>query len=76
MINECSLSKVFYEDFYKAFIFYVEHPCKVFMYKLFMHNTEKKYEFNLTLRKAVLKKDGKAKIVLKIYRNLHKEKNG
>ena len=33
----------------------------------------KKYEFKLTLKKAVLKHDGKAKIVLKIYRNLDKE---
>ena len=36
MINDYSLSKVFYEDLYKAFIFYVEHPRKV--YKLFMRN--------------------------------------
>ena len=35
--------------------------------------TLKKYEFKLTLKKAVLKHDGKAKIVLKIYRNLDKE---
>ena len=42
MINDYSLSKVFYEDLYKAFIFYVEHPRKVFMYKLFMRNIEKK----------------------------------
>ena len=38
MINDHSPSKVFYEDLYKAFIFYVEHPHKVFMYKLFMRN--------------------------------------
>ena len=46
------------------------------MYKLFMRNIEKKYEFNLTLKNAVLKNEGKVKIVLKIYRNLQKEKNG
>ena len=71
MINDYSLSKMFYEDIYKAFTFYVEHPRKVFIYKLFMSNTEKKYEFDLTLKKAVFKNDGKVKIVLKIYRNLH-----
>ena len=38
-----------------------------------MYNIEKNYEFNLTHKKAVLKSDGKVKIVLKIYRNLHKE---
>ena len=41
MMNDHSPSKVFYEDLYKAFIFYVEHPRKVFMYKLFMRNIEK-----------------------------------
>ena len=42
MINDYPLSKVFYEDLYKAFIFYVEHPRKVFIYKLFMGNIKKK----------------------------------
>ena len=51
MINDYSLPKVFYEDLYKAFIFHVEHPRKVFIYKLFMRNIEK-----LTFKKAVLKK--------------------
>ena len=32
---------MFYEDLYKAFIFYVEQPRKVFIYKLFMRNIEK-----------------------------------
>ena len=41
MINNYSLSKVFYEDIHKAFIFYIEHPRKVFMYKLLMRNIEK-----------------------------------
>ena len=41
MINDYSLSKVFYEDLCKAFIFYVEHPRPVFMYKLLMLNIEK-----------------------------------
>ena len=41
MINDYSLSKVFNEDLSKAFIFYVEHPRKVFMYKLFMRNIKK-----------------------------------
>ena len=41
MINDYSLWKVFYEDLCKAFIFYVEHPRKVFMYKLLMRNIEK-----------------------------------
>ena len=51
MIFDYSLPKVFYEDLYKAFIFHVEHPRKVFIYKLFMSNIEK-----LTFKKAVLKK--------------------
>ena len=42
MINDYPLSKVFYEDLYKAFIFYVEHPRKVFIYKLFISNIKKK----------------------------------
>ena len=41
MINDDYLSKVFYEDLNKVFIFYVEHPREVFMYKLFMRNNEK-----------------------------------
>ena len=49
MINDYSLPKVFYEDLYEVFIFHVKHPRKVFILK--------KYEFNLTLKKAVLKKD-------------------
>ena len=40
-INDYSISKVFYEDPYKAFIFYVKHPRKVFMYKLFMPTLKK-----------------------------------
>ena len=39
---------MFYEDLYEVFIFHVKHPRKVFILK--------KYEFNLTLKKAVLKK--------------------
>ena len=53
MINDYSLPKVFYEDLYKAFIFHVEHPRKVFIY---ICVTLKKYEFSLTFKKAVLKK--------------------
>ena len=66
---------MFYEDLYKAFIFYVEHPRKVFMYKLFMCNIEKNMSLiqRLRIKNVVLKSDGKAKIVVKIYKNLHKE---
>ena len=50
MINDYSLPKVFYEDLYKAFIFHVGHPRKVFIYTCV---TLKNYEFNLTFKKAV-----------------------
>ena len=56
MINGYSLPKVFYEDLYKAFIFHVEHPRKV-LYTNYSSVTLKKYDFDLTLKKVVLKKD-------------------
>ena len=53
MINDYSLSKVFYEDLYKAFIFYVEHLRKVFK-QAFVNI--KSHEFNLVLKKACWKR--------------------
>ena len=44
MINDYSLSKVFYENLYKAFIFYVKHLRKMFN-QAFVNI--KSYEFNL-----------------------------
>ena len=41
IVNDYSLPKVFYEDLYKSFIFHVEHPRKVFIWKLFIRNIEK-----------------------------------
>ena len=57
MINDYSLPKVFCEDLYKAFIFHVEHPLKVFIYKLFMRNIEKLTRLRRYVEKRYLHKE-------------------
>ena len=55
MIKDYSLSKVFYEELYKAFIFYVEHPRKV-LKKMVKHAFKKYYNANTAVFNICLTK--------------------